>query len=116
MVEITERASTELRRLLRENRVTPRQGVRLRVTEAGRLAMSIDVPHRGDVVVRRDDTVLLILADRLSASLAQRVLDVTPAGPTGGRRIAFNVRRRIAEQAQPPSADAPSPPGAARPP
>ena len=108
MVEITERASTELRRLLREYRATPRQGVRLRVTEAGRLAMSIDVPHIGDVVIRRDDAMLLILADRLSESLAQRVLDVSPAAPPGERGLAFNVRRRVAEQAQPPSADTPS--------
>ena len=75
MVLITDGASSELRRLLSYHAALPRQGVRLRVDEAGSLKMAIDVPHLGDAVIRRDKTLLLILDAPLSASLAKRVLD-----------------------------------------
>jgi Fe-S cluster assembly iron-binding protein IscA len=75
MVQITERASTELRRLLTENLARPHQGVRLRLNKEGGLAMAIDVPHAGDSVIRRDNTAVLIVDGRLAVSLAQRVLD-----------------------------------------
>src|SRR5438128_9340396 len=43
MVQITERASSELRRLLTDHFARPRQGVRLRLNQAGGLAMTIDI-------------------------------------------------------------------------
>jgi Fe-S cluster assembly iron-binding protein IscA len=75
MVQITERAGTELRRLLTEHFARPHQGVRLRLNQAGDLAMTIDVPHAGDSVIRRDHLLVLIVDGRLSRSLSQRVLD-----------------------------------------
>ncbi|HEV7666068.1 MAG TPA: hypothetical protein VGQ62_21225 [Chloroflexota bacterium] len=75
MVQITERAGTELRRLLGENFARPQQGVRLRLNPEGGLAMTIDVPHSGDSVIRRDNVPVLIIDGRLSQTLAQRVLD-----------------------------------------
>jgi hypothetical protein len=75
MVQITERASTELRRLLTENFARPQQGVRLRLSPTGDLALTIDVPHSGDSIIRRDHLPVLIIDGRLSHTLAQRVLD-----------------------------------------
>jgi len=75
MVQLTERASTELRRLLDDHFARPHQGVRLRLTDAGALAMTIDVPHSGDSIVRRDNLPVLIVDGRLAVRLAQRVLD-----------------------------------------
>jgi Fe-S cluster assembly iron-binding protein IscA len=83
MVQITERASSELRRLLTDNFARPQQGVRLRLNEAGGLAMTIDVPHTGDSIIRRDNLPVLIVDARLAARLAERILDF-PAGSNGG--------------------------------
>ena len=84
MVQITERASTELRRLLTNNFARPQQGVRLRLNDAGDLAMTIDVPHSGDSIVRRDNLPVLIVDGRLAARLAQRVLDYPAPSAAGG--------------------------------
>ena len=75
MVQLTERASTELRRLLTDHFARPQQGVRLRLNQAGGLAMTIDVPHSGDSIIRRNNMPVLIVDGRLAARLAQRVLD-----------------------------------------
>src|SRR5215469_8776649 len=89
MVHITERASAELRRLLTDNFARPRQGVRLRLNEAGDLAMTIDIPHSGDSIIRRDNLPVLIVDGRLATRLAQRVLDFP--SPSGG---GFTLRWR----------------------
>jgi hypothetical protein len=75
MVLITDSASSELRRILSYHGALPRQGVRLRVDDAGSLKMAIDVPHLGDAVIRHDKALLLIMDTALSASLARRELD-----------------------------------------
>jgi Fe-S cluster assembly iron-binding protein IscA len=79
MLEITDRAADELARLLRQNTPGVRQAVRLSVNSSGMLAMTIDVPHAGDTLVRRNEAVLLIVEGRLSPQLASRVLDVPGA-------------------------------------
>jgi Fe-S cluster assembly iron-binding protein IscA len=84
MVQLTERASAELQRLLTEHLARPHQGVRLRLDSAGDLAMTIDNPHPGDSVIRRDHVPVLIVDGRLSLSLAQRVLDFPVAPPSRG--------------------------------
>jgi hypothetical protein len=89
MVQITERAGAELRRLLSDNLARPQQGVRLRLNEAGGLAMTIDVPHSGDSVIRRDNLPVLIVDGRLAGRLAQRVLDYP-----SGRAVGFTLRWR----------------------
>ncbi len=82
MVQITERAGAELRRLLAEHFARPQQGVRLRLNNEGGLAMAIDVPHNGDSVFRRDNAPVLIVDGRLAATLAQRVLDFPEGSAT----------------------------------
>src|SRR5207245_4505257 len=61
MVQLTERASTELRRLLTDHFARPQQGVRLRLNQAGGLAMTIDVPHSGDAIISRNNMLVLIV-------------------------------------------------------
>jgi hypothetical protein len=74
-VQLTEAASEEPQRLLRDNLAGPRQGVRLRLDAAGRLAVTIDGPQVGDVVVPHGPAPLLISDARLAVTLAPRVLD-----------------------------------------
>jgi hypothetical protein len=83
MVQITDRATAELRRLLTNNFARPQQGVRLRLNGAGDLAMTIDVPHSGDSVIRRDNLPILIVDGRLAARLARRLLDYPSASGNG---------------------------------
>jgi Fe-S cluster assembly iron-binding protein IscA len=78
LVQVTERAGVELRRLLTEHVARPRQAVRLRLDSDGQLAMTIDEPHVGDSVIRRDNVLVLIVESRLSTRLAQRILDFGP--------------------------------------
>ena len=89
MVQITERAGAELRRLLTDNFARLQQGVRPRLNQAGDLAMTIDVPHAGDSIIRRDNLPVLIVDARLATRLAQRVLDF-PSTSGGG----FTLRWR----------------------
>ena len=90
MVQITERATVEIRRLLSDNFARPQQGVRLRLNQAGGLAMTIDVPHSGDSIIRRDNLPVLIVDGRLAARLAQRVLDF-PARSGAGFTLAWRT-------------------------
>jgi len=98
MVLITDSASSELRRILDYFGALPRQGVRLRVDEAGSLKMAIDVPHLGDAVIRHDKALLLIMDTALSASLARRELDFClPEGDARTltlRKPEFTLRHR----------------------
>ena len=82
MLEITDRACSELSRLQRDNLAGPHQVVRVRARD-GKLAMTIDTPHPGDSLFRREHALVLIVEKGLSASLAQRVLDF--AGPADRR-------------------------------
>ena len=85
MLQITERAADELTRLLTQTMHGARQSVRLGLKPSGGLAMTIDVPHPGDTLVRRNEAVLLIVEGRLSPQLRDRVLDV-PTGSAGVHR------------------------------
>ncbi len=98
MLEITERAEAELRRLLSTNRSDLRQGVRLRMLESGKLAMTIDVPHSGDTIIRRDGHPLLIVDGPLSPLLANRVLDPRPTEVGRATQYEFTLLRKTPEQ------------------
>jgi Fe-S cluster assembly iron-binding protein IscA len=90
MLEITERAADELARLLSQNAPGIRQAVRLSVGQSGALAMTVDVPHAGDTLVRRNAAVLLIVEGRLSPQLTNRVLDAP--GALGGREFTLKPK------------------------
>jgi Fe-S cluster assembly iron-binding protein IscA len=98
MVQITERAHTELQRLLTDHLARPQQGVRLRLNKAGDLGMTIDVPHAGDSIIRRDNLLVLIVEGRLAARLAMRVLDF-PSTSGGGGGFTLGWRTPPAERA-----------------
>ena len=91
MVQITERATAELQRLLSDNFARPQQGIRLRLNQAGDLALTIDVPHSGDSIIRRDNLPVLIIDGRLATRLSQRVLDFPPPA---GVKSGFTLRWR----------------------
>ena len=103
MVQLTDRASEQLERLLRDNLASARQGVRLRLDAAGRLTMTIDVPHLGDSVIRRGIAPLLIVDARLGDKLAPRVLDF-PRHADGRPQSGFVLGWRTPEVDGPPSA------------
>src|ERR1044071_6752720 len=96
MVQVTERASAELQRLLRDNFARPHQGVRLRLNQAGDLAMTIDVPHAGDSISRRDNLPVLIVDGRLAMRLAQRILDF-PSTPGSGFTLRWRAKLSVPE-------------------
>ncbi len=99
MVQLTETASAELRRLLTSHMARPMQGVRLRLNDAGGLAMTIDVPHSGDSIIRRDNTPVLIVDGRLSNRLALRVLDFSSAsGSLGGFTLRWRTPQNVATE------------------
>jgi hypothetical protein len=100
MVLITDSASSELRRILNYHGALARQGVRLRIDEAGSLKMAIDVPHLGDAVIRRDKALLLIMDTSLSASLARRELDFCQPD-SRATKPEFTLRHRPGEAATP---------------
>jgi Fe-S cluster assembly iron-binding protein IscA len=100
MVQITERAGTELRRLLTNHFARPQQGVRLRLNQAGGLAMTIDVPHAGDSIIRRDNLPVLIVDARLATRLAERILDF-PAGADSGGGFTLRWRTPLPPASQP---------------
>jgi hypothetical protein len=92
MLQVSERAADELARLLSQSMPGVRQAMRLGLKPSGGLAMTIDVPHPGDTLVRRHETVLLIVEGRLSPHLTDRGLDVPP-GQVGARRE-FTLRTK----------------------
>ncbi len=98
MVMITGSASSELRRLLSYHGALPRQGVRLRGDELGRLKMAIDIPHLGDAVIRRDKVLLLIMDTSLSAELAGRELDFCLPDDHAGSKPEFTLRHRPTDE------------------
>ena len=63
--------------------------------------MSIEVPHIGDTIVRRDAAVLLILEGRLSERLAQRVLDCDTVQAGGRPEFTLRCRAPQTERARP---------------
>ena len=96
MVQLTERASTELRRPLSDHLARPHQGVRLSIAVAGDLRMTIDVPHSGDSIIRRDNIPVLIVDGRLAMRLAMRVLDFPGSG--GGFTLGWRNAHVLPEE------------------
>jgi hypothetical protein len=72
-----------------------RQAVRLALKPSGGLAMTIDVPHPGDTLVRRNASVLLIVEGRLSPQLTNRVLDVPATDPGVRRHFTLEAKTAI---------------------
>ncbi len=98
MLEVSERAADELARLLSQSMPGVRQAVRLGHKPSGGLSMTIDTPHPGDTLVRRNNSVLLIVEGRLSPQLADRVLDVPAADVGAGRHFTLKTKAAMADR------------------
>jgi hypothetical protein len=94
MVRITERAAVQLQGVLLGNNVLPGQGMRLAANATGGLAMTIDAPHEGDVVIRREETPVLIVARTVAARLTDAVVDCEAVEENGRMWPGLVLRRR----------------------
>jgi Fe-S cluster assembly iron-binding protein IscA len=83
MINVTERAKKELKRLLINNVDWPGARLRLMDRGQGKLGLGIDIEAPEDHVIEYEGTKLLLVEPRLATSLRQITLDVddTPDGP-----------------------------------
>jgi Fe-S cluster assembly iron-binding protein IscA len=81
MVQVTERAATALQELLATNEAPPDSGVRLAPNASGNFSISVDAPHAGDEVVRRegDPAPMLIVDSAVVEDLVAMVVDYESA-------------------------------------
>src|SRR4051794_33919111 len=75
MVRITERATVALQDLLMANDAAPDVGVRLTPDGRDSLGMVIDEPHKGDEVIRNEQTPVLIVDTVVANHLTDMVID-----------------------------------------
>jgi len=82
MINVTERAKQELKRLLNSSVDWPEACLRLTDRGQGKLGLGIDIEAPDDQVVEYKGTKLLIVEPRLATNLKQVTLDVndTPEG------------------------------------
>lgn len=83
MIDVTERAKQELKKILTSNVDHPEAVLRLTTGNQGQLGLSVDVPASGDNVVEHEGTKVLLVDEGLASSLAGVTLDVedTSEGP-----------------------------------
>ena len=93
MVKVTERAIVKLQQVLLKKYAGPGQGVRLTAADTGGLAIEISAPQEGDVIIRREEAPVLILARAVAIRLAGMVVDFRSATDDPQRPPGFVVRR-----------------------
>ena len=76
MINVTERARQELRRILFEKVDMPQARLRLIAKGRGNLGLGIDVEAQGDQVVEYEGSKVLIIEPRLATSLKGVHLDI----------------------------------------
>jgi Fe-S cluster assembly iron-binding protein IscA len=76
MIEVTERAKQELKKILFEKVDDPLAGLRLTTDSQGQLGLSIDVEASGDKVVEYEGSKVLMVDEGLIDSLGGLTLDV----------------------------------------
>lgn len=76
MIEVTDRAKEELKKLLVTSVDWP--GARLRLLDRGqgKLGLGIDIEKEGDRVVEYEDAALLVVEDGLASRLDRVMIDV----------------------------------------
>ena len=83
MINVTERAKQELKRLLSQNVDWPQ--ARLRIIDRGRgiIGLGVDIEAPGDRIVEYEGTRVLVVEPELANNLEGITLDVdeTPEGP-----------------------------------
>jgi hypothetical protein len=93
MVKVTERAVVKLQQVLLKKHVRPGQCMRLTADDVGGFAMAIGAPLEGDVIIRREEAPVLILARAVAVRLSGMVVDFRPATDDPRRPPGFVVRR-----------------------
>ena len=80
MIDVTEPAKEELKRLLEDSVDWP--GARLRLLDRGhgRLGLGIDIEEEGDQTIEYDGEVLLVVEDELASRLHRIMIDVEDTG------------------------------------
>ncbi|MFC2070154.1 hypothetical protein ACFLTB_03140 [Chloroflexota bacterium] len=83
MIDVTERAKKELRRILYDKVDMPQARLRLTSGDRGQIGLGIDIELPGDNIVEYKGTRVLVVEQGLATSLKGIVLDVddTPQGP-----------------------------------
>jgi Fe-S cluster assembly iron-binding protein IscA len=76
MIEVTEKAKTELVKVLTENVDHPQACLRLRISDEGSLGLGIDIERPEDKVVEYQGTTLLVVEPELADSLVNVAIDV----------------------------------------
>ena len=83
MIEVSERAKQELKKILMDHVDNPQAGLRLTASEPGQFGLGLDVEMPGDQVVEHEGSKVLLVTKELAASLQGIQMDVqeTPQGP-----------------------------------
>ncbi|RPJ64012.1 MAG: hypothetical protein EHM12_00825 [Dehalococcoidia bacterium] len=84
MIEITDEAKKELKKMLAENAADPSVLLRLAANEQGQLGLVMDKEEQGDSVVEYEGTKLMVIDEHLASHLEGISLEVedTPEGPS----------------------------------
>jgi Fe-S cluster assembly iron-binding protein IscA len=82
MIEVSEQAKVELKRILMNHVDNPQAGFRLTPAEFGLFGLGIDVEMPGDEVVEHEGSKVLLIAKELAVNLQGITMDVkdTPDG------------------------------------
>ncbi len=83
MINVTEGARQELKRILFDNVDMPQARLRLLPRDQGELGLGIDIEMPGDELVEYDGSAVLVVEQGLASKLKGITLDVddTPHGP-----------------------------------
>jgi Fe-S cluster assembly iron-binding protein IscA len=76
MIEVTERAKKELKKLLTDSVDHPNACLRLRNNNEGRLGLGIDIEMPNDRVIEYEEATLLVVEPELADSLKDVAIDV----------------------------------------
>lgn len=93
MINLSDRAVDELQQLRLAGNASAEQGVRLQRDEKGALGMAIEAAAEGDLVIRREDEVLLIMGSELAEAMDGGSLDYGTL--PGERKERFTFRHRV---------------------
>ena len=83
MIDITERAKRELKRILSDNVDMPQGRLRLIDRGQGKLGLGIDIEMRSDYVVEYDGSHLLVVEPTLATRLKGIILDIDDTSGVG---------------------------------
>lgn len=98
MLHVTQRATTELRSLIKDSRAKASEAVKFVPNGRGGLAMTVGAAAAGDMVIQADGRSVLIVAAALAPRLDGRLLDVIETTVDDRVTLAFTLRAPTAEE------------------